>query len=121
MRTISVQQPWAELIASGVKTLEVRTWTTKHRGPLLIAASKAWSRHDAADRWRGLRDAPPGVAVCVVELLDVREGRRADRRATGGVDPTSAFVWQLRVMRRVEPFGVLGKLGLFEVLHPSLE
>lgn len=40
MKALSVKQPWAELIASGVKTIETRTWYTSYRGPLLICSSK---------------------------------------------------------------------------------
>ncbi len=37
---ISVKQPWAALLVAGVKSVEVRTWTTHTRGPVLIHASK---------------------------------------------------------------------------------
>src|SRR3712207_8348570 len=30
---LSVKQPWAALLAAGVKTVEVRTWPTNRRGP----------------------------------------------------------------------------------------
>src|ERR1700692_2912147 len=33
---ISVRQPWAELILSGRKTVELRTWSTDYRGPLWV-------------------------------------------------------------------------------------
>lgn len=37
---LSVKQPWAALIVTGVKSIEVRTWATRVRGPVLIHASK---------------------------------------------------------------------------------
>ena len=37
---ISVKQPWAALIVAGRKTIEVRRWLTRRRGPVLIHASK---------------------------------------------------------------------------------
>ena len=37
---ISVRQPWAALLVAGVKTVEVRTWPTRTRGPVLIHAAK---------------------------------------------------------------------------------
>ena len=37
---ISLKQPWAALVVAGLKTIEVRTWPTKRRGPILIHASK---------------------------------------------------------------------------------
>ena len=33
---LSVRQPWAELILTGRKTIELRTWTTSYRGPLWL-------------------------------------------------------------------------------------
>jgi hypothetical protein len=34
--TLSVKQPWAALIVAGLKTVEIRTWATRVRGPVLI-------------------------------------------------------------------------------------
>ncbi len=39
MKTLSVKQPWAWLICSGIKDIENRTWPTKFRGRVLIHAS----------------------------------------------------------------------------------
>jgi hypothetical protein len=39
MKAISLLQPWATLIMLGYKSYETRSWATKHRGPLAIAAS----------------------------------------------------------------------------------
>ena len=39
MKTITVKQPWASLICSGIKDIENRTWPTKFRGTVLIHAS----------------------------------------------------------------------------------
>lgn len=35
---LSLWQPWASLIALGVKTIETRSWSTQYRGPLAIHA-----------------------------------------------------------------------------------
>jgi hypothetical protein len=40
-KCLSLRQPYAELIASGMKTIEVRKWNTRFRGEFLIHASKA--------------------------------------------------------------------------------
>ncbi|MVX37252.1 ASCH domain-containing protein [Myroides sp. LoEW2-1] len=39
-KALSVKQPWAELIALGIKDIENRTWKTKFRGRVYIHASK---------------------------------------------------------------------------------
>lgn len=40
MRALTLHQPWASLVAVGVKTIETRGWSTTYRGPLLIHAAK---------------------------------------------------------------------------------
>lgn len=105
MKALSVRQPWASLIADGVKTIEVRSWPTKHRGPLLICAGK-----------RPYESLPVGVAVCIVEVIDCRP-------FVHGVDDDAAqcegdvgdFAWVLGSVGLIKPFPVYGKLGLFDV------
>lgn len=41
MKALSIKQPWAELIASGKKDIENRTWKTNYRGRVLIHATKS--------------------------------------------------------------------------------
>lgn len=40
MKTITLWQPWATLIAAGIKTIETRHWPTSYRGPLAIHAAR---------------------------------------------------------------------------------
>jgi hypothetical protein len=40
MKTISLWQPWASLIAMGIKRIETRSWHPKYSGPIAIHASK---------------------------------------------------------------------------------
>lgn len=35
-KALSVKQPWAELILSGRKTVELRRWSAPYRGPLWL-------------------------------------------------------------------------------------
>jgi len=39
MKALSIKQPWATLIAHGIKDIENRTWRTKFRGRIYIHAS----------------------------------------------------------------------------------
>lgn len=39
MKALSIKQPWASLIAHGIKDIENRTWKTKFRGRIYIHAS----------------------------------------------------------------------------------
>ena len=40
MKCLSLKQPYADLLAIGRKTIEIRKWNTNFRGPFLIHASK---------------------------------------------------------------------------------
>lgn len=40
LKCLSLKQPYAYLLASGKKTIEIRKWNTKYRGKFLIHASK---------------------------------------------------------------------------------
>jgi ASCH domain len=108
MKALSVRQPWASLIASGKKTIEVRSWRTHYRGPLLICAAK---------QPRGL--GPVGVALAVVNLVDVRHFQRGDARAACFEATTDQFAWVLGDVRRIDPIPVRGKLKMFDVALPD--
>ena len=40
MKMLTLHQPWASLVALGIKTIETRSWRTGYRGPLAIQAAK---------------------------------------------------------------------------------
>lgn len=44
MKVLTLHQPWASLIALGVKTIETRSWSTAYRGPLAIHAGSTWPK-----------------------------------------------------------------------------
>lgn len=39
MKALTIKQPWASLIANGIKDVENRTWRTKYRGRIYIHAA----------------------------------------------------------------------------------
>lgn len=46
MKALTIKQPWASLIASGIKDIENRTWRTNFRGRIYIHASGTYDhRH----------------------------------------------------------------------------
>lgn len=42
MRTLTLTQPYASLVAIGAKRIETRSWSTSYRGPLGIHAAKGF-------------------------------------------------------------------------------
>jgi len=109
MKCLSVKQPWANLIASGQKTIETRTWATDYRGPLLIVSSKTPAIE------------PAGAAVALVELVDCRPMRKSDEPAACCDIYPNAVAWVLSEIRRVRPVPTRGSLGLYEAdITPEL-
>lgn len=85
---LGIQQPWAELILRGIKTIEVRSQSTKIRGPIYIYASKRPSTMSAAaaavERHSiDLAALPYGQLVGTVELVESRPCTRVDVAAAG--------------------------------------
>lgn len=100
IKALTIRQPWAQLIALGVKTIETRSWSTRYRGPLAIhAAAKRppvfwhhnvnddlppaidlvamsgcwlWTEHDDFHSGGDYRWVGPlGAVVAVADLVDV--------------------------------------------------
>lgn len=115
MKALTVKQPWAELIASGKKPLETRTWSTSYRGRLAIHAGKeadedapAWNPSDAR--------LPRGTIVAIAELVDCRPMTPADEEAACCSYVEGKYVFVLEAVRRLPPPGIpaKGKLGLWD-------
>jgi hypothetical protein len=112
VKALSIKQPWANLIASGEKTIETRTWATEYRGELLLVSSKT------------PKIEPAGCALAIAQLVDCRPMTRVDEAAARCELYPGAFAWVLRDVRAIEPFPVKGSLGIYEApvrreqLHP---
>jgi hypothetical protein len=107
MKALSVKQPWANMIATGEKTIETRRWATEYRGDLLIVSS------------RQPRIEPAGYAVAIAQVVDCRPMRKEDERAACCSIYPGAYAWVLDNPRRIKPFPVRGQLGIFEVRAPA--
>lgn len=123
MKCISIRQPWAGLIGSGRKTIELRTWSTSYRGPLLVLAGGAFAAGDVG--WPKV--GPRGVALCIVDLVDVRPATREDAERACSKRPEHDdngkphFAWMLSNPRPVKHVPVKGRLGLYDADPTLLE
>lgn len=104
VKALSLMQPYANLVASGKKTLETRKWKTPYRGDLLICSSKT------------VATPPAGYALCLVEIYDIEPMRPEHEQAACIKLYEGAYVWKLRNLRPLKKiFPVKGQLGLFNV------
>ena len=70
MKVITIKQPFATLIAEGLKEYEFRTWKTKFRGEILIHAGKGIDKK-AMERYKHLNlDYPSGKIIAKATITD---------------------------------------------------
>jgi hypothetical protein len=126
-RAISLRQPWASLMAHGLKTIENRPWRTSFRGPILIHASLSWRKAEVVGDWdlslSILRDAgvrPPDFGL--EDMHRMRGGVIGRMDVTGCVDesdnpfffgPHGFPVENALALEAVVP--CKGMLGMFKV------
>lgn len=82
MKAITLWEPWATLVALGIKQYETRNWYTNHRGPLAIHAAGKGSFHNYYMKAAQTNIVAPdlkiedlhfGAIVAVVELTSCVE------------------------------------------------
>jgi len=70
MRVITLKQPWATLVAEGLKKYEFRSWKLNYRGEILIHAGKGIDK-DAMKRFEHLNLKYPNSRILAkVNILD---------------------------------------------------
>lgn len=80
MKALSLKQPYAELVVSGKKTIELRKWNTSHRGSFLIHASKTSDKE--AMKQFGFSDLPRGGVVGQVSLIEVKHYKNKEEHSS---------------------------------------
>jgi hypothetical protein len=115
---LSIRQPWAELILSARKSIEIRSWTTDYRGPLWLHTGQ--KKDNELESHFGLSDLFYGGFVGQVTLSSVvridldRWERWRSRHLVPGPAPSESYGWLLRdPVRLREPVAAPGELRLF--------
>lgn len=125
----SLHQPYAGLMALGIKTIETRGHQTTRRGELLIVSTKtlvaeAFTRLRQRFVGEGLLSAgrfdawcmPKGQALCIVHVDGCRPLEERDEPDSLFYEP-GRFAWTTDVSRLqlVQPFHVRGVPGEYKV------
>jgi len=127
MKCLSVRQPWASLLVSGIKDVENRSWETQHRGKLLIhASSKRFYEDDLFTipyEWHNayfngittgavpfVEDIPYSAIIGYVTIVDCTEGYDSPWSQEGyNWVMKDAYIFDKPIL------GVKGKLYLFDI------
>ena len=115
MKAITIKQPFATLIAEGLKEYEFRTWKTKYRGDILIHAGKGVDKA-AMKKFAYLNlNYPLGCFVAKAVITDCVEVND-ELRDEGTTEDTSwhGYGFKIENVEKVDPVLANGKLGLWE-------
>ena len=125
MKVLTIKQPFATLIAEGLKEYEFRTWKTKYRGELLIHAGKGIDKK-AMEKFKYLNlEYPSGCIIAKVNLTDCIEINDDARKM---LEEKKSLVYEniiqnkdwkgygfkLENIKKIKPINTSGKLSFWE-------
>ena len=77
MKVLSIKEPFASLVSSGIKKIQTRSWKTNYRGEIYIHVSLSKTGSSDKNRFDKLMDLLPkdyelqyGKIICKCNLVD---------------------------------------------------
>lgn len=130
MKVITIKQPFATLIAEGLKEYEFRTWKTKYRGDILIHAGKGIDKKTMKHYEYLNLEYPSG---CIIAKATITDCINIDDDARKMLNEKNSLVYsnvikntewegygfKLENVEKVKPISVNGKLSLWDFDYPQ--
>ena len=125
MKVLTIKQPFATLIAEGLKEYEFRTWRTKYRGDILIHAGKSIDKK-AMNRYEHLNlEYPTGCLIAKASIVDCITIDNNTRKMLEKKNPLvysniikhtewKGYGFKLENVEKIEPISINGKLSLWD-------
>ena len=122
MKTLSLKQPWAELILQGKKKIELRKWNTKFRGKFLIHSSKIPDRESMLKF--NFKNLPLGFIVGKANLIDVKKYENSseflkDKNLHLADSSWGNYGFLLKNAKRINPIPAKGNLNFWDFNYNS--
>ena len=125
MKVLTIKQPYASLIAAGLKEYEFRTWKTKFRGELLIHAGKGVDKKAMQEFADYGLEYPSGCIIAKVRISDCitvddefkNKLRHKSYNVYAGVIDDSewqGYAFKIENVEKIKPIFINGKLGMWE-------
>lgn len=123
MKVLTLKQPWATLVAEGIKKYEFRTWKTNYRGKVLIHAGAGVEKKELA-RFKDLNlEYPSKRIIAEVEIEDCLElddnlNKKIinENNIAYGSKYRTGYAWKLKNVKKINvDKDINGKLGLWNI------
>lgn len=121
MKVITLKQPWATLVAEGIKEYEFRSWKTNYRGKLLIHAGSGIDKEEMKKLEHLNLEYPSKRIIAEVELIDcllldenLNKKIIEENNIAYGSKERTGYAWKLKNLKKINlEKTVNGKLGLW--------
>lgn len=129
MKVLSLTEPYATLIKTGVKKIETRSWKTSYRGKLYIHASstkipKEYKNNKELMNLVNVNELNFGNIICSCNLVDciemtdkfIEEVKKNKEEYICGVYKVGRYAWILEDIKVLEnPILAKGHLGIWNM------
>ncbi len=127
MKCLSISQPFADLVVSGKKIIELRNWNTNFRGEFLIHAPIKLRKEDS----KRLKISKKNVTGAIIGKAEIYDVKKYNSKSQVSSDYKKHFASKNFHERRYGfliknaksfriPIPYKGKLGFFDVKLPKL-
>ena len=123
LKVLTLRQPWATLVAEGIKKYEFRSWKTNYRGKVLIHAGTGIDKEDMKKYENMNLKFPSRRIIAIVEIedcleLDEQLNKKiiAEKNVAYGNKIRTGYAWKLKNVKKIN-YGkeVNGQLGLWNI------
>ena len=123
MKVLTLKQPWATLVAEGLKNYEFRTWKTNYRGKILIHAGSGIDKK-AMEKFKDLNLVYPSkriiAEVLITDCLELDDALNrkiiSENSIVYGNKFRTGYAWKLSNVKKVNiDKSINGKLGLWNI------
>ncbi len=123
MRVITLKQPWATLVAMGIKNIEFRSWKTNYRGKILIHAGIGIDKQ-AMKKYEYLGfEYPSGCIVAETEIIDclylddeLNKKIISQKNIAYGSKYRTGYAWILSNTKKINSsIKIKGQLGIWNI------
>lgn len=123
MKVLTLKQPWATLVAEGIKKYEFRTWKTNYRGKVLIHAGAGVEKKELA-RFKDLNLEYPSKRIIgeaeIEDCLELDDNLNKkiinENNIAYGSKYRTGYAWKLKNVKKINiDKEINGKLGLWNI------
>ena len=121
LKVLTLRQPWATLVAEGIKKYEFRSWKTKYRGKVLIHAGAGIDKEDIKKYENMNLEFPSKKIMAIAEIedcleLDEQLNKKIieENNIAYGNKIRTGYAWKLKNVKKINyDKRINGQLGLW--------